>query len=64
MLTRYTISINPTRKDLPLNLTNVYFLKALKVKVLKLFSIFTFIHIVSYFLLIKKFPFIPVLLKI
>lgn len=45
MLARYMINVNLTKKDPHLNFTNVYFLNALKVNVLKLFSIFTFIHI-------------------
>lgn len=46
MLARYTISINLTGKDPHLNLTNVCF-NALKVNVLKLFSIFTLTLIIG-----------------
>lgn len=42
---RYIVSVNLTRKDLHLNLANAYFLSALNINALKLFSVFTFIPI-------------------
>lgn len=45
MLARYTLSIKLTRKNVHFNLTNIYYLSAFKVNMLKLFSIFKFIHI-------------------